>query len=118
MSETKHTPGPWVVVDICECAHRNGTMWEGHIDLGPLRESRHGNMWPDVTVQIGSSLGLPGQPVGREVIEANAHLIAAAPDMLEALEAALAYLVMAGTDHAEPTRASIRAAIKKARGEK
>lgn len=46
--------------------------------------------------------------------ETNAHLIAAAPEMLEALHAALAYLVMAGTDHADPTRAAIRAAIKKA----
>jgi hypothetical protein len=38
--------------------------------------------------------------------------------MLAALEAALAYLTMAGTDHAEPTRAILRAVLKKSRGEK
>jgi hypothetical protein len=60
----------------------------------------------------GSPFGVDRDPA---TSDANAHLIAAAPDLLEALEAALAYLVMAGTDHAEPTRATIRAAIAKAK---
>ena len=130
MSEkNKHTPGPWRVVDICKCAHGNGTMWEAHLDLGPTKTSRHGSEWPDVTVQIGSSLGLPGQPVDREVIEADAHLIAAAPEMLEALEAVAlrnnpgdgpcfctVYVYAHGTEHHLSCQRA-RAAIKKARGE-
>lgn len=64
MSETKHTPGPWVVEDPIESltpigAHgRNGGKWVAHC-LGPHQA-------------------------------ANARLIAAAPDMLEALTALLA----------------------------
>ena len=92
MSETKHTPGPWAAA------------------LTPAGKSK-------VVDANGFSVALCQHGAYSQQTY-DAHLIAAAPDMLEALEAALAYLVMAGTDHAEPTRASIRAAIKKARGEK
>ena len=47
----------------------------------------------------------------------NARLIAAAPDLLAALEAALGRLVFFGTDQLEPFRAQCRAAIAKAKGE-
>jgi len=57
MSETKHTPGPWTV-----CCNENGTLG---IDANK----------PD---------GTPCQPA-RIVTRANARLIAAAPDLLEAL---------------------------------
>lgn len=99
MSEkkNKHTPGPWV---------------------GETAKS-HGANITIYGTEAGDAVDVCDVVYrGDETqVEANAHLIAAAPDMLEALEAALAYLVMAGTDHAEPTRATIRAAIKKARGE-
>ena len=89
MSETKHTPGPWSARE----------------PNGPGNGWRAGPAWL-------------GEAPWSDETRANAHLIAAAPDMLAALEAALAYLTMAGTDHAEPTRAILRAVLKKARGEK
>ena len=45
----------------------------------------------------------------------NARLIAAAPGLLAALEAAHGYLVMFGTDHGDHIRSVCRAAIAKAR---
>lgn len=46
----------------------------------------------------------------------NKHALAAAPDLLAALEAAHGYLVMMGTDHADNIRSICRAAIFKAKG--
>ena len=89
MTTMKHTPGPWE-------ASGDSIYRAGRIGVIADRVAY---------CHCGEYL--------REV--ADARLIAAAPDLLEALEAALAYLVMAGTDHAEPTRATIREAIAKAR---
>ena len=77
-----HTPGPWEVV-------------------GPLLHNKNPN------------LGLWGVEAATNICEyctlADAHLIAASPDMLEALE----YLVsLGGGDALDPARA----AIAKARG--
>ena len=56
-----------------------------------------------------------------EVAEANAHLIAAAPDMYEALEYSLVYLAgrMRGAENGNIDRALhlIRKAVRKARGQ-
>lgn len=102
MNEKKHTPGPWVI---------------GPDAVDEKRRQEH-------------LIGLPRQPDGMSMTErvanyaANAHLIAAAPDMLEALEEMLAAHNISDL----PTREEIdrlvraedaaRAAIKKARGEK
>lgn len=69
MSETKHTPGPWI--------EHSGMVWKD----GP-------NVWPK-----GESVGIPIACMDRESgngtmpteRDANARLIAAAPDLLEAL---------------------------------
>jgi len=61
---TKHTPGPWIVCDSPDGLH--------------------------VTMEHGVRIAeLYGVPSGRfpETPEANARLISAAPDLLEALEA-------------------------------
>lgn len=90
-----HTPGPWEVKRLID---KNGkpysTLYECHIDLGPCM------IWA---------------PVGDAEQEANARLIAAAPDLLEACEKA-----MAEFEHWQiygHCRTRLQEAIKKARGE-
>ena len=91
---SKHTPGPWAVRNKTEVfcgrkrvAHVNAASKE------PL------NMKQD-----------------REVAEANARLIAAAPDLLEALKDALCALECCGKDY--PAASKAHATIAKATGEK
>ena len=115
---TEHTPGPWVVggpwpkISICQ-PEADGDPWN-FITW----------MWDDWAVEAPDE------------VKANATLIAAAPELLEACEAALEYL-----DHADISYANgnthngidegehyggiahcslikeLRAAIKKAKGE-
>ncbi len=95
MSETKHTPGPWRVYS---------TVIGGE----PVHR---------VDGQRG------GKPINWRPTLADAHLIAAAPDMLEALEAILSMLPrsLATTTWGDPTWTDairrVESAIKKARGE-
>ena len=65
---SKHTPGPW--------------KFSGTAGLETVRteESRHFVAWPTVTRD--------GQRMPSDEVEANARLIAAAPEMLAALEVA------------------------------
>lgn len=101
MSKSKgHTPGPWSV-----------GMKPGPLVYGPRGEL--------VTPTIPSMLA-----AGENI--ANARLIAAAPELLEAAEAALLRLESMGLDLLgadedamlnRETRAILRAAIQKARGE-
>jgi hypothetical protein len=68
MADAKHTPGPWTYVENIEACYAFGTNegWE----VGNADE------------QVGLAF-VPGR-------EANARLIAAAPDLLAALEALVA----------------------------
>ena len=91
MNISKHTPGPW-------------------------------SIWPDTNsrLQVGPSTNysvaemcitpLDGQ-------EANARLIAAAPDLLSALNAMLTHMGMDEDEWNKPTFDQARAAIAKANGE-
>lgn len=98
MGDTKHTPGPWNAVEL----------EDGNIVTGNTRHC--GNV---CELDLGAESA------------ANARLIAAAPELLEALEkceqALSAYQVecgpvmTSGIDAEEVTKAA-RAAIKKARG--
>jgi hypothetical protein len=95
MSEIKHTPGPWQLKRFGAIFSSSG---EYIVDLGISR--RYVNP------------------------EANARLIAAAPDLLEALEGCLAQLerdtelLYEGMPHTEPEIIAIaRTAIRKAKGE-
>lgn len=89
---TKHTPGPWVVDD----------------DDGSIR-TESGD---EVLVSYGD-----GEGHSLAATHADRMLVAAAPDLLAALEAAHGYLVMMGTDHADHIRSVCRAAMAKARGQ-
>ena len=102
----KHTPGPWVIetvptsVGIC---HK----------IGPFPPRR-----PDDVTSRSACLyaDYPSgyNPADNELY-ANARLIAAAPELLEALEE-----LIAATNHLEPCPATAdkaRAAIAKAKGE-
>jgi len=89
---TQHTPGPW-----------------------ELRQStRHGYWFIDYE-QGGEGYTL----TKLNCEEADAHLIAAAPDLLEALEALLpiAARVIQGTTDGQPMLRQARSAITKATGE-
>lgn len=92
---TKHTPGPWMVgygeaVGI-------GEIYGVGIDTEP-------DWTPVCMLSLSEKVN--------EVDEANARLIAAAPDLLEACETAL-YVINA---NAYRTRDTLRAAIAKATG--
>lgn len=89
---SKHTPGPWVF-------------------------QAHDHWLPAVV--IGESVWHAGLVTGRErpgEHEANARLIAAAPDLLAALKALLPWVAAPPSDSAEAWRAA-QAAIAKAEGE-
>jgi len=103
MSEATSTPGPWVICD--EFADRPG------IDAETLSVVVYGSVEDD------PEIGIQGETFGQRM--ANARLIAAAPDLLEALK--LAELWMLG---GTPTQYSdqvvleeIQSALAKAKGD-
>lgn len=95
MTTTRHTPGPWVV--------RTSATYRSQVEA----------IDPKGRADVVARITTPRK--GAEASDANARLIAAAPDMLASLEAAHGYLVMMGTDHADHIRGAIRATIAKAR---
>lgn len=68
MTNTKHTPGPW---------HRN---------IKPAR--KYPTIWSGRNTHVAY---VEGGTLSDDEIEANINLIAAAPDLLEALESVVAY---------------------------
>lgn len=103
MTETvKHTPGPWEV--------------HGEVIMADPRRHLPDTMLGIATIQDHSG----DRPAS--VIDANAHLIAAAPDMLEALIMALPYVETAEFDEGykpgvvAKVAKAMRAAIDSAEG--
>ena len=95
----KHTPGPWK----------------------PYFDETYGVLGPDkgrvaICMNLKGAHGLAGRRHGDEVA-ANARLIAAAPDLLEALNAMLTHMGMDEDDWNKVTFNQARAAIAKATGE-
>lgn len=88
MSEQKHTPGPWT---LAPCSH------------GGLILRRGDAIGRDTHIQSSLQI-LP---------EADAHLIAAAPDLLQACK--VAFVALAAPEWGE-VQDQIRAAIAKAEG--
>jgi hypothetical protein len=97
---SKHTPGPW------EIRHNLGSS--GVIVGGVMRQYTNG----EAKDQIVMVLGLQEDNGGAAAKEANARLIEAAPDLLEALK--LARSIIGHPDDAHSKL--IDAAIKKAEG--
>lgn len=106
MPENKHTPGPWEYVASNEhhgpyVASYAGDVADCYVMSNPLAASiRNGGTSYPVHHQGDSA-------------DANARLIAAAPDMLEALKACADNLASLGWQPAEQVA---RAAIAKAEG--
>ena len=103
MTQTAHTPGPWKFIDATQVAA---------MQYAPKCVIRAGTKqlaafsWNDKS---------PHFPTKYEA-QANARLIAAAPDMLEALIEAKSELRDYGPDH--PSMRQIDTAIARATGEK
>ena len=98
----RFTPGPWLTTGT--------TVYALHFARGHVR-----NKW-DCTLYGGA--GCP-----RDELQANAHLIGAAPELYEALTAMWAdYIAVCSTKGWEPTALvehdMVLAALAKARGEK
>ena len=93
---SKHTPGPWFAI-------RNDHYWE--VNIEDCRYAPSVANTCDTEVREGSYIA-----------EANARLIAAAPDLLEALE--LADAVLRGANmNMVVVEAKVKAAIATAKGE-
>ena len=104
MSTNKFTPGPWVV--------RTAATYRSQIEAITLKGKS------DVVARIATPRG------GPEASDANAHLMAASPDMFAALLLVDRVRLMIDADDETETRwvnealDAVDAAIKKARGEK
>lgn len=92
MSDTKWTPGPWVVVD--------GSL-TGNISVNSV----------DGDYYVATTHGWAGIDSDDDTCAANSHLIAAAPELYEALHNAVA------SGLPEVVRQEAVAALRKARGE-
>jgi hypothetical protein len=108
MSESKHTPGPWVV---------ENPMGED-VGLWIVQDGLEAHQWSCIAIvtddEDGSARDEGGRFIGRNEQRANARLIAAAPEMLEALH--LAGMSAGWQYMTAETRAVIEAAIAKAEG--
>lgn len=116
--ESKHTPGPWYVHDSVSNHYRTKEQ-VGTYDIRTAPLGCHDNgIWiGDVKPYGGDGF------TNKETAKANAYLIAAAPDLLEALQLALPYIEGAyecafpDSDHNENVLTQAREAIAKATGQ-
>jgi hypothetical protein len=95
VSESKHTPGPWTV----DWSDDGPVIYTGDLLIASIS---------------GSTEHIEVQGLDEQTTEANASLIAAAPDMLAALERLLGNV---GRSEFADAIGQARAAIAKARGQ-
>jgi hypothetical protein len=93
-SKPTHTPGPWTVF--------HGKQGQIEIDQDGERGA------PSL-----ASVHFPSNGLGKEINDANARLIAAAPDLLKAARSAVDWMDD-GIGHKPPFLDALRAAIAKA----
>lgn len=102
MSEAKHTPGPWTIIPAVEYDGDDEDFQGAYTDPASIEGSD------------GNPVCMFGNPAGSACLfenEADYHLIAAAPEMLEALKYARRFLRKEDHD-----TGYIDAAIAKAEG--
>lgn len=90
----KHTPGPWRVAETVKVLRVDGAAMVRPVD--------------DNNYEYGAVAAIP---IGKQ----NANLVAAAPELLDALEALMPYVK--GSESFATQYANALAAIAKARGE-
>lgn len=107
---TKHTPGPWLASisadGFAEILHKTGEKINGEEVSGTICT---------LTCNLGDLRGGCNFPT----IEANAHLIAAAPELYEALESVIRSYIHHCPDANNGSKAiaNARTTLAKARGE-
>ena len=101
MSEAKHTPGPW---HLEEMGYNSSSYYiRGSSESGDR-----------LTIGKGAVAHIPRSTVNP--MEANARLIAAAPELLEALAEIVSAADGRGWDQLDPSFSKARSAIAKATG--
>ena len=104
---SKHTPGPWSVGEVSHKKQR--------VDIDSLHADQ--TVGHQTWRGLARAYGCEDMPAeGTAVMLANARLIAAAPELLEALVAALKLIEIVMPIEGDVTRKA-RAAIAKATGE-
>lgn len=108
MTKTKHTPGPWVVGRKLD--YGQSIL----IDAENGEPSLHYSSWQGLAIVHGCD----DSPIkGPEVAEANARLISAAPELLEALRELVKVVPIANeTESQDRAKWKALAAITKAEG--
>ena len=113
-SHAQHTPGPWY------------TAWAISTEHGPVCNIRTGKqgMGPTVALVYGDEANAPDKPITYEQAQANAALIATAPETAaerdrlrqvnEVMLEALRYALSDGDPEAEPLAPSVEAKIRAA----
>jgi hypothetical protein len=112
MKTTNHTPGPWAI-NTC---NENGPSLDSFY-LSTTTQTWDGNEEDRIICRFPTGTG-QFSDMGRENL-ANARLISSAPEMLQALQSCLDYLLMDSMieEDAAPEIESIRKAISKAKGD-
>lgn len=105
MVEIKHTPGPWEYIPSTQF-------------LGPYVTSAFGSTICDCYIMSGPSELTKPHHYLYEMADPNACLIAAAPELLEALQKAMHLLAWDDPEVTQDGAAQARAAIAKALWEK
>lgn len=84
---SKHTPGPWVIREEPERTFKDGTVDHGGFRVDGPNVEQLAFVW-----NASHRWGPDPQPFGASEARANARVIRAAPDLLDALRNARAFM--------------------------